>query len=118
METPRIEADRISDMFDVLYLNRYFRRYSQTRELSKGTIGLGNGLRQTHRDDRLRGYTLAALHSVHALPAARSFRLNCSIFTIGYLTVESVLGEHVWNIADFQTAIGINWVDWNEKESS
>ncbi|GKZ24783.1 hypothetical protein AbraIFM66951_001997 [Aspergillus brasiliensis] len=117
------EVDRISDLFDVLCLNRYFGWYSQTGEIEEaeaaleqellgweGTYGKPIVMTEYGAD------TLAGLHSVLGLPWSEEFQVQLlEMYHRVFDRVESVVGEHVWNFADFQAAVGISRVDGNKK---
>jgi beta-glucuronidase len=60
--------------------------------------------------------TLAGLHSVTGEPWTEEFQtaylaMNHRVFD----AVDAVVGEHVWNFADFQTSAGVHRVDGNRK---
>ncbi|KAL4940426.1 hypothetical protein BDV06DRAFT_224073 [Aspergillus oleicola] len=117
------ETDRISDLFDVLLLNRYFGWYSFTGDLDSASAAL---------EDELRGWeekynkpiiiseygadTYAGLHSVLGLPWSEEYQIALlEAYHRVFDRVESVVGEHVWAFADFQTNVGIQRVDGNKK---
>jgi beta-glucuronidase len=117
------ETDLISDLFDVLCLNRYFGWYVDTGDLASA---------ERHLEAELRGWvalynkpiimteygadTFAGLHSVFDTPWTEEYQaayleMNHRVFD----RIDAVVGEHVWNFADFQTAVGIRRVDGNKK---
>ncbi|KAL4914496.1 glycosyl hydrolases family 2, TIM barrel domain-containing protein [Aspergillus aurantiobrunneus] len=117
------ETDRIADLFDVLCLNRYFGWYSETGDIAEAEATL---------EDELRGWeekydkpiiiseygadTLAGLHSVYGLPWSEEFQVEfLAMYHRVFDRVDAVVGEHVWNFADFQTNVGIQRVDGNKK---
>ncbi|GES66721.1 beta-glucuronidase [Aspergillus terreus] len=117
------EVDRISDMFDVLCLNRYFGWYSQTGEIEEAEAALEKELlgweAKYDKPIVMTEYgadTMAGLHSVLALPWSEEFQVQLlDMYHRVFDRIDSVVGEHVWNFADFQTAVGIIRVDGNKK---
>ncbi|KAL4880573.1 glycoside hydrolase superfamily [Aspergillus karnatakaensis] len=118
------EMDRISDLFDVLCLNRYFAWYSFTGDLAEGEAHLTNELRgwtETYPDKPIiiseyGADTLAGLHSVFGLLWSEEFQVEfLEMYHRVFDGFEAVVGEHVWNFADFQTNVGIQRVDGNKK---
>ncbi|KAL3480833.1 glycosyl hydrolases family 2, TIM barrel domain-containing protein [Aspergillus californicus] len=118
------ETDRISDLFDVLCLNRYFGWYSQTGDIEEAEIALETELRgweEKYPDKPIviteyGADTLAGLHSVLALPWSEEFQVQLlDMYHRVFDRLDSVVGEQVWNFADFQTSVGIIRVDGNKK---
>jgi beta-glucuronidase len=118
-----VGVDRISDLFDVLCLNRYYGWYVDTGDLAAA---------EAHLEAELRGWeqaygkpmimteygadTVAGMHSVLAQPWTEEYQaaylaMNHRVFD----RIDSFVGEQVWNFADFQTAVGIIRVDGNKK---
>ncbi|MFH8250150.1 beta-glucuronidase [Microbacterium sp. B2969] len=118
-----VGTDKISDLFDVLCLNRYYGWYVDTGDLEAA---------EAHLEAELRGWeaaygkpiimteygadTVAGQHSVFAQPWTEEYQvayldMNHRVFD----RIESFVGEQVWNFADFQTAVGIIRVDGNKK---
>ncbi|KAL2859266.1 glycosyl hydrolases family 2, TIM barrel domain-containing protein [Aspergillus pseudodeflectus] len=117
------KTDKISDLFDVLCLNRYYGWYSQTGVLEEAEVAL---------EEELRGWvelydkpiiiteygadTVAGLHSVMAVPWSEEFQVQfLDMYHRVFDQFEAIVGEHVWNFADFQTSMGIIRVDGNKK---
>lgn len=60
--------------------------------------------------------TLAGLHSLHNLPWSEEFQVQLyEMYHRVHDRVESLIGEQVWNFADFQTSIQIFRIDGNKK---
>ncbi len=118
-----VGTDKISDLFDVLCLNRYYGWYVDTGDLQSA---------EAHLEAELRGWeasygkpmimteygadTVAGTHSVFDQPWTEEYQvayldMNHRVFD----RIESFVGEQVWNFADFQTAVGIIRVDGNKK---
>ncbi|PWY85537.1 hypothetical protein BO83DRAFT_404817 [Aspergillus eucalypticola CBS 122712] len=94
------EPDRISDMFDVLCLNRYFGWYTQTGEIEEAEAAL---------EKELLGW-----EGKYDKPIELQVEL-LDMYHRVFDPVESVVGEQVWNFADFQAAVGVSRVDGNKK---
>jgi beta-glucuronidase len=118
-----VGVDKISDLFDVLCLNRYYGWYVDTGDLEAA---------EAHLEAELRGWeaaydkpiimteygadTIAGQHSVLGQPWTEEYQvdyldMNHRVFD----RIDSFIGEQVWNFADFQTAVGIIRVDGNKK---
>lgn len=118
------ELDRISDLFDVLCLNRYFGWYSETGQIEEAEAALEEELRgweEKYPDKPIvmteyGADTIARLHSVLDLPWSEEFQVQLlDMYHRVFDRIGSVVGEHVWNFADFQTAVGTTRVDGNKK---
>ncbi|MGW1787062.1 glycoside hydrolase family 2 TIM barrel-domain containing protein, partial [Streptomyces sp. NPDC002143] len=115
--------DRIADLFDVLCINRYYGWYLATGDLATA---------ETYLEGDLRGWaakfgkpiimseygadTLPGLHSVWDLPWTEEYQAAyLAAYHRIFDRIEAIVGEHVWNFADFQTSNGIHRVDGNRK---
>ena len=116
--------DKISDLFDVLCLNRYYGWYYNTGYLEEAELALEeevNGWTEKYPEKPIifseyGADTLAGLHSVFGLMWSEEFQVDIlNMFQGVFDRTEAVVGEHVWNFADFQTNVGINRVDGNKK---
>jgi beta-glucuronidase len=114
--------DRLAQYADVLMLNRYFGWYAFTGDLVaaekvweaelEGWASDGKPIIVTEYG----GDTLGGLHSVVSEPWTEEYQvelleMNHRVFD----RVHAVVGEHVWNFADFATRSGITRVDGNKK---
>ncbi|KAJ5865333.1 uncharacterized protein N7529_007249 [Penicillium soppii] len=117
------EKDRISDLFDVSCLNRYFGWYSETGDLAEAEVALEKELRgweeKFNRPIIMTEYgadTIAGFHSVLGLPWSEEFQTQMlDMYHRVFDRIGSMAGEQVWNFADFQTTIGTMRVDGNKK---
>jgi beta-glucuronidase len=115
--------DLIADLFDVLMLNRYYGWYIDTGDLSSAESALERELREWEsaygRPIIMTEYgadTMPGLHSIHEQPWSEEFQSAfLAMYHRVFDRVEAVVGEHVWNFADFQTSGGIVRVDGNKK---
>ncbi len=113
----------VAPLVDVICLNRYWGWYEDHSDLSNAAI---------HLEAELKGWTekysvpfiiteygadtIAGGHSIHNLPWSEEYQsayleMSHSIFD----KFPGVVGEHVWNFADFQTKPGIFRVLGNKK---
>ncbi|KAL4971636.1 glycoside hydrolase superfamily [Aspergillus desertorum] len=118
------KTDTISDIFDVLCLNRYFGWYTYTGDLESAGKAL-----QEELDGWVAKYptkpiivseygadTMAGLHSVLRLIWSEEFQIeSLDVYHGVFDKIQNVVGEHVWNFADFQTKECIQRVDGNKK---
>ncbi len=116
-------VDKISDLFDVLCLNRYYGWYVNTGDLTAAEQGLEAELRaweQLHDKPIIMteygADTIAGAHAAIPVPWTEEYQaayleMNHRVFD----RIDSFVGEQVWNFADFQTAVGIIRVDGNKK---
>lgn len=113
----------VAPLVDVICLNRYWGWYEDHSDLANAAI---------HFEAELKGWTekydvpiiiteygadtIAGGHSIHNLPWSEEYQsayldMSHSVFD----KFQSVVGEHVWNFADFQTKPGIFRVLGNKK---
>lgn len=112
----------VTQYADVIMLNRYYGWYVNTGDLTAaehswrqelaGWAGEGKPIIITEYG----ADTLPGLHSTVPLPWSEEYQvdyldMNHRVFD----SVEAVVGEHVWNFADFATKSGIMRVDGNKK---
>ncbi|CAH0020128.1 unnamed protein product [Clonostachys rhizophaga] len=117
------DADRIADLFDVVGINRYYGWYTQTGDLEAAEIMLEKELRgwaakygQPLIMTEYGTDTVAGLHAVGDLPWSEEYQCRfLEMYHRVFDRVDSVVGEHVWNFADFQCPPRIVRVDGNKK---
>ncbi|UXD25528.1 Beta-glucuronidase [Yersinia enterocolitica] len=117
------ETDTITDLFDVVCLNRYFGWYMQSGNLAKAERALEKELRawqeKLHRPIIITEYgadTLAGLHSIYHEMWSEEFQNQfLEMYHRVFDRVSAVVGEHVWNFADFATSQNIIRVGGNKK---
>jgi beta-glucuronidase len=118
-----VNRDLISGMFDVLCLNRYFGWYKHTGELDMAEEALHEELSGwQHKFGKPMIITeygadsLAGLHAVDDVPWSEEYQSRLvEMYHRVHDRVDAVVGEHVWNFADFQTTSQIFRVDGNKK---
>ncbi|HSK91412.1 MAG TPA: beta-glucuronidase [Euzebyales bacterium] len=113
---------RVSQFADVLMLNRYYGWYTYTGDLAAAERAWEEELRGWASEGKpiiITEYgadTYPGLHSVEELPWSEEYQIayldmNHRLFD----RVDAVVGEHVWNFADFMTTSGIMRVGGNKK---
>jgi beta-glucuronidase len=117
------DRDTICDLFDVLMLNRYQGWYAQTGDLAAAERALEAELAEWV--DRLEvpiifteygGDAVAGLHGVAGGPWTEEYQAELlAMFHRVFDRFDAVVGEQVWNFADFATAPGVMRVDGNKK---
>ena len=113
---------QVSELGDVLMLNRYYGWYVNTGDLAAAEDAWRAELEQWAGDGKpiiITEYgadTIPGLHSVTPQPWSEEYQvayldMNHRVFD----SVDAVVGEHVWNFADFATSSGVFRVDGNKK---
>jgi beta-glucuronidase len=113
---------RVSQFADVLMLNRYYGWYVHTGDLAAAEQAWEEELRgwaTEHKPIIVTEYgadTYPGLHSITADPWSEEYQvayleMNHRVFD----RVDAVVGEHVWNFADFATTAGVMRVGGNRK---
>ncbi|MFH8738215.1 MULTISPECIES: beta-glucuronidase [unclassified Streptomyces] len=117
------ENDRIAELFDVICINRYYGWYIATGDLAAAEAMMEGDLNgwaaKFGRPLLMSEYgadTMPGLHSVWDQPWTEEYQsAYLAASHRAFDRVEAVVGEHVWNFADFQTSHGIHRVDGNRK---
>lgn len=118
-----LQEDQISDLFDVLCLNRYYGWYENPADLVAAEKTLETELTAWHDKHQkpiiITEYgtdTLAGLHSVYRDMWSEEYQ--CAFLDMYHAVFDRlpfVVGEQVWNFADFATSQGIIRVGGNKK---
>ena len=114
---------QISGMFDVLMLNRYYGWYVDSGDLEtserKFTEELAGWQERYELPIIITEYgadTVAGLHSIYDQPFTEDYQVNyLAMNSRVFDSCEAVVGEQMWNFADFQTKYGFARVDGNKK---
>ncbi len=117
------DKDVISDMFDVLLLNRYYGWYVDTGDLAAAEVHLEAELRAWAAKHRkpiiVTEYGADAIAGLHdTVPAPWSEEYQAALLDMSHRVfdrVDAVVGEHIWHFADFATSSGIMRVGGNKK---
>lgn len=117
------EADRIADLFDVICLNRYYGWYVDSGDLQTAERKLEAELRgweeKFARPLIMTEYgadTVAGYHSIYDVPFTEEYQTRfLEMYHRVHDRIPAIVGEQVWNFADFQTKNGFARVDGNKK---
>lgn len=117
------DNDQLADLFDVICLNRYYGWYMDTADLESAAIKLEAELRGWESTfgkpmiiTEYGADTLAGLHAVGTQAWSEEFQVDLlRMYHEVFDRVDAVIGEQVWNFADFQTSQGVIRVDGNKK---
>jgi beta-glucuronidase len=115
-------ADLVTDLFDLVCVNRYYGWYVGPGDLAAAERGLEEELRAWARHGKpilITEFGADALPGLHALPAtvwsedyqAELIEMSMRVFR----RIPEVIGEHVWNFADFATAQAVHRPGGNHK---
>lgn len=114
--------DRLQELGDVVMINRYYGWYLHTGDLVAAEKALQAELDAWAAEGKpilLTEYgadTLAGLHSVVTQPWSEEYQTDfLDMYHRVFDRVEAVVGEHVWNFADFATASSVARVAGNKK---
>jgi beta-glucuronidase len=116
------QRDVVSDLFDVLLLNRYFGWYVDTGDLVAAERALEAELREWAQRGKpiiMTEYgadTQPGLHSLTSEPWSEEFQADLfAMYHRVFDRIDAVAGEQIWNFADFATRSGIMRVGGNKK---
>lgn len=117
------DKDVISDLFDVLCLNRYYGWYMQMgdldlaeRKLEEELLGWQERYNKPMIMTEYGADTVAGMHATHDLPYSEEFQSRFyEMYHRVHDRVPAMVGEQVWNFADFQTSVFLFRVDGNKK---
>jgi beta-glucuronidase len=116
------EADVVSDLFDLICVNRYYGWYADTGDLAAAERDLEAELRAWARHGKpilITEFGADAISGMHALPPAMwSEDYQAALISMSldvFRRVPGVIGEHVWNFADFATAQAVHRPGGNHK---
>lgn len=112
------------DLVDVICLNRYYSWYLQTGDLNAGEKALreelktweGMNLNKPFMFTEYGADTVSGLHSVQDIPFTEEFQVNLyEMYHALFDEFKFIVGEQVWNFADFETKVGTGRVQGNKK---
>lgn len=117
------DIDLLTEFFDVISLNRYYGWYVQTGDLKDAELFLREQIEgftnKFHKPIIFSEYgvdTMAGMHSVTQEMWSEEFQITfLKLYHKIFDEYPSVVGEHIWNFADFKTSQGITRVDGNKK---
>lgn len=114
---------QISDLFDVLMINRYYGWYLMPGDMTSAAQALSAELKGWSEKYNLPiivteygADTVAGLHSIYDQPFTEDYQVTYLAETSRcFDECPAVIGEQMWNFADFQTKAGFARVDGNKK---
>jgi beta-glucuronidase len=117
------EKELINDLFDVIMLNRYYGWYlhngdlaTAEQELEKELLKWEEKYGQPMIMTEYGADTMPGMHSLYDQPWSEEYQADfLDMYHRVFDRVEAMVGEHVWNFADFQTSVGVLRVDGNKK---
>ena len=122
VETAPPDADVVTDLFDLICVNRYYGWYADTGDLRAAERHLEEELRAWARHGKpiiVTEFGADALPGLHALPPAMwSEEYQVALIEASlrvFRRIPEVIGEHVWNFADFATAQAVHRPGGNHK---
>ncbi|OAL56830.1 beta-glucuronidase [Pyrenochaeta sp. DS3sAY3a] len=123
MGLARVDTELITDLFDMLCLNRYYGWYTHQGDLRSAEAVLEADLRgwaAAHNKPILMteygADTVAGLHSAFETPWSEEYQSEfLEMFHRVFDRVDSLVGEHVWSFSDFACPAAIVRVDGNKK---
>lgn len=117
------ELDTVTDLFDLVCLNRYYGWYVDTADLVSAAAHLADEL-QSWCDKHgkpiiMTEFGVDAYPGLHTLPAqmwSEEYQQDYLAMSLEvFARFDAVIGEHVWNFADFATPQFIHRVGGNRK---
>jgi len=120
---PAFDECRVADLVDVLCLNRYNAWYFDPGRLELIEDQLERNLKAWHRRfgkpvivSEYGADTIAGMHHVPSLMFSEEFQVDfLKKYHAVFDRLDFVIGEHVWNFADFATKEGVSRVLGNRK---
>ncbi|MFD2306943.1 beta-glucuronidase [Enterococcus termitis] len=118
------ELDQAAELVDILCLNRYYGWYIDHGDLESAMIGLRNEIKKWHEKypekpimfSEFGADTVSGLHSLYRTPYSEEYQIDFYKANFNVLDeLDYVIGEHLWNFADFETAPNIRRIDGNKK---
>ena len=116
--------DEVADLLDVLCLNRYYGWYKNHGDLAKAEVGLREELlawqkKYPEKPIVMTEYgadTLPGLHSMWEIPYTEEYQVD--YYEMSHKVFDEIphlVGEQVWNFADFETNVMLIRVKGNHK---
>jgi len=118
------ELDEVSDLVDILCINRYYGWYIDHGDLKTAIPKLIQELKRWHEKypdkpimfSEFGVDTISGLHSMYSDPYTEEFQIEFYQETFAILDkFDYIIGEHLWNFADFATAHNIRRINGNKK---
>lgn len=116
--------DKVMDLVDVVSLNRYYGWYVEHGDLAKAELGLEAELREWQdlypdKPILITEYgadTIPGMHSLWNVPYTEEFQVDFyDMHHRVFDRIPNLVGEQVWNFADFETNVMIFRIQGNHK---
>lgn len=116
--------DKVMDLVDVVSLNRYYGWYVEHGDLAKAELGLEAELKEwqelyPEKPILMTEYgadTIPGLHSLWNIPYTEEFQIDFyDMHHRVFDRIPNLVGEQVWNFADFETNVMIFRIQGNHK---
>lgn len=115
--------NKVASLFDIIGLNRYFGWYTDFANLSVVKDQLTKTLTEYHEKfgkpillSEFGADTIAGYHQLPALAFSEEFQIEfIEMYRKTIQNLDFVIGEHVWNFADFMTKQGLQRFGGNKK---
>lgn len=123
IEFTKADDSLVGDLVDVIGINRYYAWYEEHGDLTtvhdKMVTELGKWRKKCGKPVFVAEFGADTIEGLHSLPSesfSEEFQMehlseNCKAFD----ACEGVIGEHVWNFADFKTKQGLTRIRGNRK---
>lgn len=118
------DKDEVADLVDILALNRYYGWYIDHGDLESAEQGFEEELEKWHAlypdkpiiISEFGADTINGFSSVFATPFTEEYQVEYLKANFAVMDkLDYVIGEHVWNFADFETHPSVRRVDGNKK---
>jgi beta-glucuronidase len=116
------DVDVVSDLFDLICLNRYYGWYTDTGDLESAERNLEAELRAWCRFGKpmlITEFGADAVPGTHALPPtvwSEEYQVELIAMSMRvFRRIDAIIGEHIWNFADFATAQAVHRPGGNSK---
>src|ERR1700722_2000580 len=116
------DADMVTDLFDLICVNRYYGWYAESGDLATAERDLEAELRAwAHRGQPLLvtecgAHALAGLHTLPPVMWSEEYQAALIEMSVRvFRRIPEIIGEHVWNFADFGTAQAVHRPGGNHK---
>jgi beta-glucuronidase len=116
------EADVVTDLFDLICVNRYYGWYVDTGHLEAAELNLETELRAWARLGKpilVSEFGADSIPGMHALPPtvwSEDYQAELiAMYLRVFRRIPEIIGEHVWNFADYATAQAMHRPGGNHK---
>jgi beta-glucuronidase len=116
------ELDVVTDLFDLICLNRYYGWYADTGDLDSAEINLETEMRAWSGYGKpmvITEFGADAISGLHALPPtvwSEEYQADLVAMSMRvFRRIPEIIGEHIWNFADFVTTQAVHRPGGNHK---